>query len=627
MTDIKCPLCGKLNPPELDECKYCQAPLKTAGFLAPSDQEGDESQFIPIIDLPTEAEGQTGKPKPASPLEQAIPDWLKNTEATFMEGAESHPEQPSSDDITAQIDSLLNPPSTPEQSIQPAMDDDWLASLLADAGGEPLSMIPEANQPEEPAEGNEAEPFVEELPDYAGAISAKPIEKPDWLTGLEAASTIKLEGEITPGESFPEPGIVESEPEAGPVSQELPDWIGQIDEVESPPSQNAPEPSIAAAELPSWLEALRPDEEVAPTAPLEDLSAADVVTAGPLSGIRGAISAQPSAIRARKPPTYSIKLRVTDEQHARVEMMEGLLADEQKTKPIPAQPILTSRNIFRLVIAAVLILPVVWMVITNSQRVPTPQTGSVPGVVDFTEQVQTLPTGVPVLLAFDYEPGFSGEMDLAVSTLVNQLVFKNIFITLVTTTPSGPALAESMLNSATVAGGQPDSYMNYTNLGYIPGGTLGLLGLANSPKDVLPYSLDGINVWAIAPLNTIASINDFSAVVVLTNDPDTARSWIEQVGTVLEDSTALLIVTSSQAEPLLRPYYEANPKQVQGMVAGLAGGVAYGRSVGNIKQNGVWDAYSIGVTVSALIILVGSITGVVLKMPVSNKKKESQVKS
>jgi hypothetical protein len=96
------------------------------------------------------------------------------------------------------------------------------------------------------------------------------------------------------------------------------------------------------------------------------------------------------------------------------------------------------------------------------------------------------------------------------------------------------------------------------------------------------------------------------------------------VGPVLKvDGTPLLIVTSSQAEPLILPYYAATPSQVQGLVAGLAGGLAYSRTVGNIQQNGVWDAFSIGITASVLIILVGSISGVVLKMPASGKKKES----
>jgi hypothetical protein len=298
-------------------------------------------------------------------------------------------------------------------------------------------------------------------------------------------------------------------------------------------------------------------------------------------------------------------------------MMEALLADEQKPKPLPSQPTITSRNIFRMVIAAILILPITWMIITGSHQTQTPQPGNAPGVVDFTQQIQTLPNGEPVLLAFDYEAGFSGEMNLAVSTVIKQLMIKNAYMTLVTTTPSGPALAESIIKSSI------GSYSNYTDLGYIPGGTLGLRGLATSPKTVLPYSLDQSNVWAIAPLNTIATVSDFRAVIVMTNDPDIARSWIEQVGSYLQVAgTPLLIVTSTQAEPLILPYYEAIPAQVQGLVAGVAGGMAYSRSVGIIQQNGFSDALSIGISASVLIILIGSIIGVVLKMPGSGKKKE-----
>jgi len=140
----------------------------------------------------------------------------------------------------------------------------------------------------------------------------------------------------------------------------------------------------------------------------------------------------------------------------------------------------------------------------------------------------------------------------------------------------------------------------------------------------LPYALNGSNVWAKAPLNSISTVKDFSAVIVITNDPDTARIWIEQVGSQLQEAdTPLLFVTSAQAEPLIRPYYEATPAQVQGLIAGLTGGVAYARTVGDYQQNGTWDAYSAGVTVSVLIIFIGSIAGVVLKMPEADHKKET----
>ena len=634
MTEIICPLCGKPNPPDLDECKYCQAPLKTGGFITPSQDEDELNKLLSPSITAGEEENQPTALGASSNLEQAIPDWLKETEASFLghtegEPSEGEPEGPTSDRLSEQIDSLLNPPATPPSSKESAIDDDWLANLLAEAGAvEPdqsrSQEEPLEGQPGESGEGIEA--GIEIAAEEEQALPTEPAEKPDWLTNLEASSTIKIEGVMPAGEAEPKKieaeETVEQTDQAPPVT---PDWLKTASSEETPPGPKESGSPLAPAELPSWLEALRPTDSVSPTGPVEDVSSADIVTAGPLVGLRGVISARPSAIRARKPPTYSIKLRVTDEQKARVEMMEELLADEEKPTPLPSPPVLTSRNIFRLIVAVALLLPMVWMIISGSQHASAPQPGNIPGVVDFTQQIQQLPSGAPVLIAFDYEAGFSGEMNVAIANVITQLVNKNAYLTLVATSPSGPALAESAINEVyTSLVGSTGSYSNVANLGYIPGGTMGLVGLATSPRSILPYSLNGYNVWAGAPLNGISSIKDFNAVIVMTNDPDTARIWIEQIGPQLQlADTPLLIVASSQAEPLILPYYEASPSQVQGLIAGLAGGVAYGRMVGNTQQNGVWDAYSVGITISILIILIGSIAGWVLKMLPSDKLKEN----
>ena len=323
MTDIICPLCGKPNPPDLEECKYCQAPLKTGGFIAPSE---DKSSFdLPgtTSDLPAEEESKPEEPETPSNLEQAIPDWLKATEASFLEGVESEtpkgePEGFTSDQLSDQIDSLINMPSTPPSTRNPAIDDEWLSSLLAEAGaGEPdQESLPEPS-PEnvEPFEAGGEEPTEAEQP-----AESLPVEKPDWLTSLEASSTIKIEGTVIPHELEQQKEVAASEPQEEEEEEPAPppDWLTKSIPASTPPSTEQGEPSIAPAELPTWLEALRPTDAVSPTGPMEDVSSADIVTAGPLVGLRGVISARPSAIRARKPPTYSIKLRVTEEQQARV---------------------------------------------------------------------------------------------------------------------------------------------------------------------------------------------------------------------------------------------------------------------------------------------------------------------
>jgi hypothetical protein len=639
MADVICPLCGKPNPPDLDECQFCQAPLKTTGFLAPASGADELDKQIPSTPKP--AEGETKAPEPASTpnLEDAIPDWLKETEANFLDHPEAQPSmgepaEGTPDNLSEQIDSLLSATPSSPPAKENTIDDDWLNSLLEEAGvNEPPQpavaethvvdeKLPEEQQEEGGTPGEEL--HEEEQPE-----APLPAEKPDWLTSLEASSTFKIEGVMPPAETAPK--VPAADETAGKAEQEQPtppEWLKKAipEGLSTAPAE--PDATLSPAELPGWLEALRPTESLettGPTGPVEDVSNADIVTAGPLTGLRGVISPQSSAIRARKPPVYSIKLRVTDEQRARVEMMEAMLADEDKPTPLPAKPIISSRNIFRLVVVLALLLPLVWMIITGSQNVSPPQSGSIPGLVDFTQQIQSLPPGVPVLVAFDYEAGFSGEINLAISNVITQLMMKNTYLTLASTSPSGPPLGESMIKSAySGIAGDASSYAYYANLGYIPGGTAGLLGLATSPRTVVPYALNGDNVWAGEPLNTVATIQDFSAVIVLTNDADTARVWIEQVGPLLREANRpLLLVSSSQAQPLILPYYEATPSQVQGLISGLAGGVAYARSLGNIQQNGTWDAFSIGITVSILIILIGSIVSGVVKTIPTNKKKEN----
>ena len=541
---------------------------------------------------------------------------------------------------------MIKPPLTSVGGGENTIDDDWLANLLEEAGvNEPAQTTVPVESTEEPAEEPTEELAGEPPPEDTLAESAPPFfesteeeqatptlpsEKPEWLTNLESSSKIKFEGGMPPAEPVKEESAGEESGEQKEKEEQEqpapPAWLTSAAvsaELLSTSKESAPQ--ISPAELPGWLEALRPTEAVEPTGPVEDVSNADIVTAGPLSGLRGVISTHSSAIRARKPPTYSIKLRVTEEQKARVEMMEALLADEGKPTPLPTQPIITSRNIIRIIIAVALLLPIIWMIITERQDTPQPQTGNIPGVVDFTQQIQMLPSGAVVLVAFDYEAGFSGELNVAINNVIAQLMRKSAYLTLVATSPSGPALGESAIKEASASMvGSASTYSSYANLGYIPGGTMGLAGLASSPRSTVPYSLNGENVWAGVPLNTINSISDFNGVIVLTNDADTARIWIEQVGTQLKlANKPLLFVSSSQAEPLILPYYQASPSQVQGLISGLAGGVAYARSVGNIQQNGVWDAYSIAVTISVVIIIIGSIASGVVKTLAAEKKKEN----
>jgi hypothetical protein len=96
----------------------------------------------------------------------------------------------------------------------------------------------------------------------------------------------------------------------------------------------------------------------------------------------------------------------------------------------------------------------------------------------------------------------------------------------------------------------------------------------------------------------------------MTEDPDTARAWIEQAGPLLEGKPLVLLL-SAQAEPVLRPYLTKGSNQVQGLVSGVAGGVAYQDSAVFTLQTDPsdipWSTYSLGLWIGAILLLLAGL--------------------
>jgi hypothetical protein len=622
MTDILCPLCGKPTPEDQDTCRHCQAPLK--GQIPTTPFDGDK---LPdwLLDLqasePTIPE-EPSSSKDAAPLETDLPDWLR--QAIPPAEAIPSPEQPAgaaAEKNPEWLDRLLSASQKPELPAEVVPD--WLAGLgEAEKPGFPAqeqAFPPDelAGAPQKPIflQDEQAAPKEEEI-GPTNEQSAPPIEEgelPDWLARLQAEAAEKPTGSV-PAFIFNEEPPAEEKPAAEdrPLST-LPDWVSQItaEQPEEPAAE--PEPGLAPAELPGWLEAMRPMETSSPTAPLEDLSTAETVASGPLLGLRGVLSAEPDAIRARKPAAYALKLRVTEDQRARLGLLEELLAGEQKPKPIPPLPAITPQYLFRLAIALALLLPILWVMVNQSNIAPLPVGEDQPTVMQFDTAIRRLNEGDPVLVAVDYEAGFTGEMDRAAKVLLSRLVEQGAYLVLASTNTAGPALSQRLLTSLDATLGSP--YEGVANLGYLPGGALGLAGLVQSPRQLLPYTLDDSDPWAFPPLDAVNTLADFSMVIVIANDADTARAWIEQTSKDLQaGNVPLLLVVSAQAEPLVRPYTQGTSPQVQALLAGLSDSAAYENMTTrySVGRHDIWQAYSLTLPIAALVIIIGSLAGAVI---------------
>ncbi|HNR47008.1 MAG TPA: hypothetical protein PKO03_08055, partial [Anaerolineaceae bacterium] len=475
---------------------------------------------------------------------------------------------------------------------------DWLSQMPAAPESAPESAAapegtlpdwyaaPPAAEPEEPAPAQPVSPFMGE-------------GLPEWLSQMP---TPKI-GEPA---ALPEPAPFELPAEMG---IELPPSFADI----QPPAPVAPAgESLEPAMLPTWLEAMRPVESVVPgaTGTVDDR----IESAGPLAGIQGVLTSEELASRYLKPPTYSSRLRVTERQRAHAELLESFI--EEKSRPRGAQPEtgLVPRAILRILIAAIMLVILLAPLLGGLQLTALP--GASPEVSAFNTQMQQLTAAGEsprVLLAVDYEPGLTGEMQLISVGAVESLMQMNARIITLSTSPTGTALADQLLRTALRDIPAYPLVDQTISLGYLPGGESGLAQFANSPQQALPYTTDGQSAWSLPVLEGAASLSDFDALLLLTDSPDVARSWIEQVQPSLGD-VPLLVISSAQAAPLILPYVQSN--QVDGLVGGLYGSAAYDQLAqrpGSTARS-LWDSYQIGMLLIVVFILVGGLYYAISRM-------------
>ncbi|MGW8250476.1 MAG: hypothetical protein ACWGO1_07520, partial [Anaerolineales bacterium] len=641
MDEIRCPMCGKLNPADAEICQFCQARLtplmdaslppedessfqEGAGDLsaAPGDRESMDEwlSFLRESDEMSESqseaedsstdwldEGQGSESDQdywpeTEPSEEDIPDWLKNIgseEPSEAEPAGSAPasgDQPAEEQVEEEPDWLKR---IRERHFEESKEQDEPEVGL----GEELDAAPESEPEAEPTSEAPTPRQEAEIPDWmaglvAGSVAAEEqldVEAdleglPDWLSDLEKSSALDqdeiipfgeeggeltfdwLQAQVRADQDFPVGELADIDTEAaeesvtGPFVGDLSDFLedaelSSLDAEEV--AEASPSEDLAPADLPNWLEAMRPVEAAAAGAYITDEEEALLESSGPLAGLQGVLPAEPEIAQMKKPVAYALRLQVSENQRAHADMFDSLVKSEGEPQAIPARPSLSSQYLFRLIIFLVLILTIAWPVFTGSQLVPLP--GLQPEVFDTSRIVTDLPNNPLVLLAVDYEPGLAGELEAASSVVIDHLMLKGAYFAIVSTTPNGPPLAERLISGVSSRGGH--SYQGidqYANLGYLPGGVIGLQGFARAPQQVSTYALDpdSTNVWTRAPLERAQSLSDFDLLAVLSDDPMRAQAWIEQVQPVLA-GTPMIALLSSQAEPLVRPYYQAYPKQVQ----------------------------------------------------------------
>ena len=638
---------------ELSEAKSTTDWLTSLGEetgAAPQDSEQSEAQsatdlFGTLADE-TESVPQQESAQPAA--EGDMPDWLsslgeESSEVTSQQDTEASTEIGDTPDWLSSIGE-----ESPSEVSQPESDDataigdtpDWLSSI--------------GEESEEPIAQEPAQPVGEgELPDWLSSLGEEELQKedeefapaaefvetsqsvtedeaPDWLSSMaEETTTTEQSAEQLETTTLASGGPVD-EIDATPVfvddegkpistddmesifSMDMPDWLSDTEGLAEGDatidSAGAQEDDLRPAELPSWVQAMRPVESVISETDGKPAEEQPMEEKGPLAGLRGVLPAVPGIGPSSTPEAYSLKLQASDDQQANASMLEQMLAEEIQPKPVSTKKMMLTQRLLRWVIAILLVLVVIIGNGTQINPIPTSAPLETSAALKYIQD--TLPANAPVLLIFDYEAALAGELEASAAPLVDlMLTLKAPRLSLLSSTPTGSGLAEHFIKPFTTSH-KYQRGQQFINLGYLPGGAAGVLIFSENPTSTKPLTTSGENAWATTVLQDVKNLSDFKAIILLTGEADTARIWIEQTEN-LRGEAQFLVVSSAQAGPMILPYAQSG--QVDGMVTGLDGSAPIEQA--NSGRPGMvrryWDAYGFGLLTAASLIVFGSLWSLV----------------
>lgn len=532
------------------------------------------SPAAPAEDVPSWLR-ESEPPTTSSPSPEEIPAWMRSDANTappapaedipaWLRDSEPPSAQPPAEDVPAWLQSG-GTPATPESLP------DWLKTEQQE---QPVLEQPVWSRPDAAAPASTAPNTPDMLPPWLRDEAGEPLPTagspgdanlPAWLRGAEI-------------ESYPEPvaqpaaPVVPTRTPAAPAAAPNLDWFGDL---ETPATPAAGESGIlGGADLPAWLRR----ETEAP----KELSPADARSMDWFARLK-AYDDDTAEVAEAAPVTKLVLPPLPVRTPA--EMQALALLQQMVTNPFPETvsvpetrtlSLLERIGIERLLYAILLVLLIVTLAVpslTNGLQAPAAS----PGAAALLEQVQSLDENDIVLIGYEWDAQRVSELRPLERAVINQLIAQRVKVVLVSTDPQGTLLQFDLHNQFEEAdygfGG-----VDYVFLGYRPGGEIALRSLAQDFRAALRSDFQGddaTNGVLATDLSTsqprISTLNDFSMIMVLADEPTDIQGWMEQIRPAARERPMAFLIPAGVG-PIAQPYLR-QPGIYS--VAGTEGALAY----------------------------------------------------
>ncbi len=259
------------------------------------------------------------------------------------------------------------------------------------------------------------------------------------------------------------------------------------------------------------------------------------------------------------------------------------------------------RRIIFVVIAVAVIVPL--LVPLGMKVKVTPQTRQI------YDEVQNLPAGSNILVAFDYDPAAAPEVHPMAIAFLRHCFEKKHKVIIIALWPQGAQMAVSAMAELTqdfdLTYGR-----DYVNLGYKPGGDIVIKSLGASFAEVFPRDMAGTPIANLPLMAKVHTLKDIDLVMDLSAGDPGIPAWVRVANALYQRKVAGGCTAVSA--PQFFPYLQTG--QLIGLLGGLKGAAEYETVIGFAgRASRRMDAQSIAHVVIILFIIFANLSYFIMR--------------
>jgi hypothetical protein len=205
---------------------------------------------------------------------------------------------------------------------------------------------------------------------------------------------------------------------------------------------------------------------------------------------------------------------------------------------------------------------------------PEQETGLAQNVFN---EIDRLPEGAPVLLAFDFDPASEGELGPMATAFVRHCCERRLRMYFLSLWPVGPQMIDDTIEKVIRADFPTLVYgEDYLNLGYKSGFEGVIKVIITDLRTLYTTDARGTNVDEIPMMRGIANVQDMDLIINVSAGYAGTKEWVQYAVTPFPDKVRMVAGCTGVQAPLLYPYI---PKQLPGLLGAIKGAAEYEKLV------------------------------------------------